>query len=510
MLLAVLALEPFPSHTSTAATQTPAGSIAGSVRDGESGRALGFVIITSGSRHASTDSLGRFALTAMPSGEAQIHVRRLGFKAFDTIVVVARSGQTRLDIQLQLTISERDIRASEAKNVAAGATDSSALGLLRRASLDSPLTFGAFGARFVSAMARTRSVDSNTVLSPVSVAFALSIPLLGASGTTADEIRTALGVSNMDGTTLRQRTANAMSAGSGRRDVQLEIANSIWVDTTVRLASAFADAVAAYHASVRSLPLGAPSTVDAVNAWADTVTHGKITKVLREPLPDTARLFIANAVYFKGKWLDEFDKSQTRQREFKLPSGNTIQVDGMERTGNVGYRHGDGYKVIRLPYRGGRFTMYVVLPDSETPVGAVEQNFAEHGWPTSLVQRDFREVHLVIPRLHVNASYDLRPVLQSLGIHSAFDCDVAEFSGIAIERGRKHSVPLCIGEATQTVYLDVDEEGTEAVAVSGLFMLTVTSAPPPPIEFIVDRPFLFLLRDEQTGADLFAGSIRHP
>jgi serine protease inhibitor len=301
-----------------------------------------------------------------------------------------------------------------------------------------------------------------------------------------------------------------MSAGSGRQDVQLEISNAIWVDSLVRLAPAFVDAVGSYHASVRSLPLHGPSAVGVINEWADSVTHGKIPKVLSDRLPDTTRLYVANAVYFKGKWLDEFDKSQTRRRDFHLASGKTIHVDGMERTGHIGYRHGDGYQVVRLPYRGGRFAMYVVLPDSGTSVGAVEQTFAEHGSPPSLVQRDFREVHLVLPRLHVTATYDLKPALESVGIHRAFYCEVADFSGIVMDRGRQDAVLLCIGQAMQSVYLDVDEEGTEAVAITGFGMMVPTSAAPPPIEFIVDRPFFFLLRDEQTGADLFSGAIRHP
>ena len=102
------------------------------------------------------------------------------------------------------------------------------------------------------------------------------------------------------------------------------------------------------------------------------------------------------------------------------------------------------------------------------------------------------------------------PALKSLGIRSAFDCDYADFYGIARERVGGLPAPLCIAKASQSVYLDVDEEGTEAAAVTGLPEVTVVSLPPPPIQFIVDRPFLFLLRDEQTGADLFVGTIRRP
>ena len=183
-----------------------------------------------------------------------------------------------------------------------------------------------------------------------------------------------------------------MTEGTGRSDVQLEIANAIWVDTSVQLNRSFVDAVASYRASVRSEALASQAAVPVINAWVDSVTHGKITQLLKDPFPDSARLFIANAVYFKGKWLDEFDKAATRRRAFRLATGEVVRVDGMERTGHVGYSRGERFQMIRLPYRGGRFAMYVVLPDSGVSADAIEENFVAHGMPVSLTQKDFREV----------------------------------------------------------------------------------------------------------------------
>ena len=488
-----------------AVAQSAGVSIAGTVSDAETGRALRGARVVAGQRVAQSDSLGRWTFAAMASGPTRIRVLRIGFTAFDTTVTVPSVGEMRLDVRLQSSAVDRAMEVGADATDAAGRTDSSASGLLHRS--DSSLTFAAFGARFVRTVAAARAADSNTILSPSSAAFALSIPLLGARGATATEMMTALGVQGMDRATLQQRTAIAMTAGTGRTDVQLEIANAIWVDTSVRLHPGFVDAVSSYHAATRSQALAAPGTVDDVNHWADSVTHGKITKLLDKPLPDTSQLFIANAVYFKGKWLEPFDKTATRRREFRLESGERVQINGMERTGHVGYVRGDRYQMIRLPYRGGRFAMYVVLPDKGTPAASVEQQFATRGMPGSLVQKDFREVHLVLPRLHAELSYDLAPALQALGIHSAFDCDRADFSGLATKVA---GIGLCIAKVAQSVYLDVDEEGTEAAAVTGLLMVTTTAVGPPPIEFIVDRPFLFLLRDEQTGADLFVGTIRRP
>lgn len=119
-------------------------------------------------------------------------------------------------------------------------------------------------------------------------------------------------------------------------------------------------------------------------------------------------------------------------------------------------------------------------------------------------------MHVVLPRFHSEVTTDLGDPLVTLGLRIAFDCDSADFGGMARATVASRPMPLCIGKAMQKAYIDVDEEGTEAAAVTGIGMLTASSLPPPPIEFIVDRPFLFVLRDEMTGADLFVGRIARP
>jgi serpin B len=490
-----------------AGAQAPGSPLAGKVDDAESGRGVWGARIVAGPRVAQSDSLGDWSFASMTPGPTRVRVLRIGFRPFDTTVVIPAVGQMRLDVHLQSRAVDRAMELAAKAETGAGRIDSSAFGLLRHSGSDSSLTFGAFGARFLYAVAGARAPDSNTIVSPTSAAFALSIPLLGAGGSTATEIATALGIQGMSRDVVRRRTAAAMTAGTGRSDVQLEIANAIWVDTSVRLNPHFVDEVSSYRAVARTKALAAPGTVNDVNKWADSVTHGKIAKVLDKPLPDTSQLFVANAVYFKGKWLQPFEKKVTRPRDFRLASGNVVKVAGMERTGHVGYARGDRYQMIRLPYRGGRFAMYVVLPDAGTPAAVIEQAFATRGMPASLAQKDFREVHVVLPRLHAELSYDLAPALKALGIHRAFDCNDADFHEIATNVA---GIGLCIGKLSQVVYLDVDEEGTEAAAVTGIGMVTATALGPPPLEFIVDRPFLILLRDEPTGADLFVGTIRRP
>jgi serine protease inhibitor len=371
------------------------------------------------------------------------------------------------------------------------------------------LTFSDFGAHLLSAAVdRAGAADSNTVVSPVSAGLALSLTYFGAKGSTASALANMLGTSAMSRSDLEKDGSSLIAASTDRKDVQLENANAVWTDTSMTLTNAFKASASAWHASFGSLALHSRNALVAINGWADSTTHGKIKQILKDPLPDTTLLFIANAVYFKGKWLTPFDKGLTQKRPFTLSNGHRIPVSSMQRTGSIRYSRDSGYQMVRLPYNGDRVAMYVILPDSGDR-GRIEQKFAERGWPASLPANARREVHLVLPKLHVEQETDLLPLVRQLGAAISTDCERADFSDMAVDRTGRALRQLCIGKAVQKVYLDVDEEGTEAAAVTGIGMVTATALQRT-TEFVVDRPFIILIRDESTGADLFAGSIRHP
>ena len=371
------------------------------------------------------------------------------------------------------------------------------------------LTFNDFGAHLLAAATnRKGAADSNTVVSPVSAGLALSLASFGANGSTASALAKMLGTSGLNRSDLEKGGSSLIAASTDRKDVQLEIANSVWTDKSMTLTKAFQASASAWHTRFGSLALHSPSAVTAINGWADSATHGKIKKILTEALPDTTLLFIANAVYFKGKWLTPFEKSLTQNRPFTLSSGRTIRVPSMQRTGGMRYSRDSGYQMVRLPYNGDHVVMYVILPDSGDH-GNIERKFAERGWPASLTGNANRQIHLVLPKLHIEQETNLLPLIAQLGAGIAANCDHADFSRMAVDRTGRAPRQLCIGKALQKVYLDVDEQGTEAAAVTGIGMVTATSVSRT-TEFVVDRPFIILLRDETTGADLFVGSIRHP
>jgi serpin B len=502
-----------PAVEQSLLAQSAGVTLIGTVTSGSA--PVSHAIVAAGTARTLADSMGRFTLNCLTEGRVRVRISRLGFGRLDTTVVLRAGRPARLDAELEpgwLVAAEKEALAAEAANVAAGLVDSSALGLLKRRASDSTssLSFGSFGARLLAVAVRGRGADSNTVLSPVSAGLALSLAFLGARTSTETALARALGMEGRDRASVERGGAALLAAARGRTDVRLEIANALWVDSGARLTPGFAASAGMWRAAVGTLRLASPRAIDPINRWGDSVTHGKISRILGEPLPDSIVMFLANAVYFKGKWLDPFEKRVTSPHAFTIGSGRRITVPAMERTGWLGYRREPGYQMVRLPYRAGGAAMYVILPDSGTALGALERRFAERGWPSSLVERDKRDVHLILPRLHVEQTLGLVPLLDSLGAGVALDCKRADFQDLAVRRASGMPLTLCIGQAAQTVYLDVDEEGTEAAAVTGIGVVGTTSVPPPPLEFIVDRPFLFVLRDEHSGAELFVGSIRKP
>ncbi len=486
--------------------QSAAATIVGTV-GGEEHAPIRGASIQHGSRVVVTDSLGQFVLDGLRGTTAELTIRQVGFQPVDTTVALRAGRSVRLDVVLGISPMVLEHRRQAALAGSAGTIDSGARGLLSR-DTSSMLTFGRFGVRLLAAAVAGSDPEANTVLSPVSAAMALSLALLGAGGTTATDLSRTLDIEGLDRAELERRGASLTISTAGRTDVELEIQHAVWVSSDLALSREFAASARAWRATVDTLRLPSPAALLKINSWADSVTHGRIPKILDEPLSDSVALFIASSVYFKGKWLVPFEKSRSRHRDFNLPSGERISVPMMERTGSMLHSRAPGYQMVRLPYRGGLAALYVILPDSGA-LDSLLQQFAEVGWPVSLDSLESRDVQLVLPRVRVELELDLGPLVHRLGAGVALDCDRADFHNLAVDRASGLPFALCIGRATQNVYLDMDEEGTEAAAVTGLEMM-ITSVPPPPIPFIVDRTFILVLRDETSGADLFVGVIKRP
>jgi serpin B len=250
---------------------------------------------------------------------------------------------------------------------------------------------------------------------------------------------------------------------------------------------------------------GAPAeAVREVNVWVDEATRGKIREILSESQIDAlTRVILANAIYFKAPWLNQFDEEDTKSERFHLLDGRSVDVPMMHATESRRYARAHGFQALEVPYGNDWVVMLLVLPD-EDQFEAVERelDFGSVLELTRSARSD--EVALALPRFRVESSFALREPLMQIGIKGAF-APAADFTPVSDEPG------FALGEVLHKAVVDVDEQGTEAAAATAVLMCGASlGEPPPPIEFRVDRPFLFLIEDKPTGTILFVGRVLDP
>lgn len=471
-----------------------------------------------------SDKEGRFELRRLPFGTLHFQVRALGLETVDTTLTLRRGQALLWNVVMHEVDEIAEAKRQDSIAAALGGLDSVAVGLVSTDTA-SDFTYERFGTRLLRAAVARSTPDSSRVLSPLSAGQALALALGAAKDSTAIAIAQALNLGPLGSDSLAARNGRFNDAVRARRDITLKVANALWVDTSATLQPSFARWAQAYYgAAVRRQPLRVPEVVPVLNRWADSATSGKIHEIRKEKFADSVEVALTNAVYFKGRWLGPFDSTLTKERPFTRASGNRVTTPTMERTERLAYRRGHGYRAVRLPYMSGLTALYVVLPDSGVSAVTVLDQFAGTGWPIPDPQKDARPVDLRLPRLRLTQATDLRPAFTDLNIGILFDSLRADFGGLVVHKPQwpPPCPPLSSGihmgrctrhrmtEATQHVYLLVNEEGTEAAAVTSFSFEPVMTSAVEPIEFFVDRPFLFAVRDEKTGTLLFVGYIAGP
>lgn len=348
--------------------------------------------------------------------------------------------------------------------------------------------------------------NGNFMVSPLSLSMALSMVATGGEGDTRAEILNALGFGNADIEAVNRLNSRLITELPGvDRATKLSIANSIWFDKTLNVKPSFLEANATvYNAEMFNTDLGSSAAKDAINSWVSDKTNGLIPTLLNEAPKEGTSMALINALYFKGSWAEPFNKKLTNRETFHSADGSARPVDMMHVTNlSCTVAHDDaGATWLHLPYGKSRsFEMVLILPDSENAealesymTGLSGTSFAENlttSWSCN--------AKISLPKFEIESGHDLMGTLEALGIHAALS-QKADFSRISDEA-------LCIGSALQRTLIKVDEEGTEAAAVTNIGMDVTSPGPVEVEEFVFDRPFAFVIRECSSGIVLFTGRV---
>lgn len=350
---------------------------------------------------------------------------------------------------------------------------------------------------------------SNIFISPASAAFALAMLYNGAAGTTRAEMTQALQVSDLSLEEMNEANAALLaSLNESDSSVELAVANSIWFRNTFQFRQDFLDRTGRfYKAEIAGLNFDAPGAADTINDWVKASTRGKIARIV-DRISGADVMFLINAVYFKGMWSHPFRKEATTDRDFHLPNGTTVKAPMMQQTRSFQYLETEKFQAIRLPYGTGSFSMFLFLPADGY---GLERFIAEAGresWAEWGRQFSFRDINIVMPRFTLEYDRRFDDPLAALGMKSVFDQAEADLTRLWDPPGAG-SANLFVSFVRQKTFLEVNEQGTKAAAVTGIGV-AVTSLPPPPVEMIVDRPFFCAIVDDKTGLILFMGAIVDP
>lgn len=378
------------------------------------------------------------------------------------------------------------------------------VGLLTElAPADVPAVAGAVNGFGFDLFAELANGEENTVTSPLSAAALLAMILAGAGGDTAAAMAAALHLDNPRDV----RVGALLDAVADTDDVTLSVANALWADEEIPFEEDYIGFVRQrFGAGLETADLASQATADDIDQWVNDQTEGRIEQIAADlGLPDPeAALVLLNAVYFLGQWTTEFDPAETMDSSFTLADGATVQVPMMHLRGQeFGYAQRDGYRMLRLPYgEQGRYGMELLLPDPGTGLPQLIDRLDAAEWQAAVAGLAPQSVdEVALPRFTVEWGENLNDTLDVLGMGPAFAPGQADFTPMS-------PADLYLDQVVQKTFITVDEQGTEAAAVTG-GAVGITSLQPG-LVFRVDSPFIFTISDSHTGAILFLGAVTDP
>ncbi len=346
----------------------------------------------------------------------------------------------------------------------------------------------AFGLSLFNAAVASSSESANVVVSPYSAGMALSMLSEGAEGQTKSEIEAVLKGSSYKSDVLKSSS-----------DYTISSANSIWLHSGFSILPAFREVIEGpYAAKVSERDFSSPTTVKEINKWCSDNTAKRIPEIIDQINPDMV-MFILNALYFKAPWEYQFNKKTTFKAVFHSPSGDQT-VDFMHLKHELCCGTAENCRFVVLPYKSGEWQMAICLPDEGADIKALVSSLSAAGFTKAISDAGYRQVALSMPKFKVNTTMILNGILKSLGMNLAFS-DAADFSSIT-------GKGVAVDEVKQKCFIEVNEEGAEAAAVTSIGM-RLTSVAPEPMPFVmnVERPFVFAIFNAETNSILFAGKI---
>jgi len=357
-----------------------------------------------------------------------------------------------------------------------------------------------------------RSEDGNLILSPFSISLALAMTYAGARNETETQMADVLNFSSQEET---HPAFNALDLAlekspivldKDQEPMQLSIVNSVWAEQTFSFLPNFLDTLSVnYGAGIHLLDFihnPNPSRKE-INAWVSDETKNKIKDLLPEnSVSSDTKMVLVNAIYFKADWLDQFDADDTYDRDFTLLDGSKVTTPMMGQNMYIPFAVRDGYAIAELPYAGGTAVMDIILPD-EGRFEEVEAQLSYEMLQEALGGMVTDSVVVRMPKFEYESSFSLTNALTELGMPLAFDENRADFSGMTDQQD------LYIGNVIHKAFVAVDEEGTEAAAATAVIMEGATAIMIEN-EFIADRPFIYFIRDAESGQILFIGRVLNP
>ncbi|MFX1474232.1 MAG: serpin family protein [Promethearchaeota archaeon] len=356
--------------------------------------------------------------------------------------------------------------------------------------------------------AKLKEQEGNLFFSPFSISTALAMTFAGAAGKTAEEMAEVLHFT-LDQDSLHAAFKALMDSLARSQGYTLSIANALWLNQGYKLLKTFLKLIDKnYGKELYQVNFADPEPArQRINKWVKDKTKGKITDLIPEGvLTPLTRLVLTNAIYFKGDWDTQFDERQTHDQPFTLLDGSEIQAPLMHQKETFRYTETDHFQVLEMPYVKERLSMVFFLPKERGGLPRVEKHLTTEYVANILEYLGRQKVIVFLPRYKMTVTFKLNEVLKAMGMEEAFSEENADFTNMT------HEEPgLYISAVLHKAYVDVNEEGSEAAAATAVVMMTRSMARPRPTPvFRADHPFVFMIRDRETGSILFMGRVMNP